>query len=83
MISSIVLGAVIGWVASKLMRAKSSMFVNVILGIAGSAVGNLLAGFIGISATNSIGGLLIGIAGACVVIFGCRWIAGKTDKKEK
>ena len=77
MIGSIVLGALVGWVAGKLMRAKISMFLCVILGIAGSAVGNFLASCIGISATNSIGGLLIGIAGACVVILGVRWLMGK------
>ena len=82
MIGSIILGAVIGWAASKLMRTKSGMFLNVILGIAGSAVGNFLASCVGISATNSIGGLLIGVAGACVLILGFRWLTGKKGGKD-
>lgn len=80
MLVTIIMGALIGWAASKLMRTKSGMFLNVILGIAGSAVGNFLASCIGISATNSIGGLLIGVAGACVVILGVRWLTGKKGK---
>ncbi|MFR7895374.1 MAG: hypothetical protein ACLU38_16130 [Dysosmobacter sp.] len=34
----------------------------------GSAVGNWLAGTIGIAATGSVGAILIGVGGACVVI---------------
>ena len=45
-----------------------------ILGVAGSAVGNFLAGAIGIAARNSIGAILIGVGGACVVILLCRWL---------
>ena len=39
-----------------------------------SAVGNFLAGAIGIAARNSIGAILIGVGGACVVILLCRWL---------
>ena len=76
MIISILLGALIGWVASKLMGSKSGLIRNLILGIAGSAVGNFLASCIGIGATGSIGAILIGVGGACVVILVCRWLFG-------
>ena len=38
------------------------------------AVGNWLAGTIGIAATGSVGAILIGVGGACVVILVARWL---------
>ena len=40
MIISIILGALIGWIASKLMGTKGGLIRNLILGVVGSAVGN-------------------------------------------
>ena len=76
MIISILLGALIGWIASKLMGSKGGLIRNLILGVAGSAVGNFLASCIGIGATGSIGAILLGVGGACVVILVCRWLFG-------
>lgn len=52
----IVMGGVIGWLASLAMRRDASMGVvlNVIVGIAGSAIGNGLLGFI--TGGGTIGG---------------------------
>lgn len=74
MIWSLILGAIIGWIAGKLMHTKGGVLRNIILGVVGSAVGNWLAGTVGLGATNSIGAVLIGVAGACVVILVCRWL---------
>ena len=60
MIYSILVGALIGWIASRLMGGKKGLLRYLILGVAGSAVGNFLAGAIGIAARNSIGAILIG-----------------------
>ena len=70
MIISIILGALIGWIASKLMGTKGGLIRNLILGVVGSAVGNWL----GLAATGSVGAILIGVGGACVVILICRWL---------
>ena len=40
MIYSLILGALIGWIASKLMDSRGGLLRNLILGVAGSAVGN-------------------------------------------
>ena len=53
MIYSILVGALIGWIASRLMGGKKGLLRYLILGVAGSAVGNFLAGAIGIAATRS------------------------------
>ena len=39
------------------------------LGLVGGAVGSLAAGLIGIGSTNMLGGTLISVAGACLVIY--------------
>lgn len=44
MIYSILVGALIGWIASRLMGGKKGLLRYLILGVAGSAVGNFLAG---------------------------------------
>ncbi len=40
MIYSILVGALIGWIASRLMGGKKGLMRYLILGVAGSAVGN-------------------------------------------
>jgi uncharacterized membrane protein YeaQ/YmgE (transglycosylase-associated protein family) len=65
-------GAVIGWLASIVMKSKSSLLRNIIVGIVGSSLGGWLAGLIGIRGTG-IGGILISVGGACLLI----WIVRK------
>ena len=74
MIYSLILGALIGWIASKLMGSRGGLIRNLILGVVGSAVGNWLAGAIGIAATGSVGAILIGVGWPCVVILVARWL---------
>ena len=74
MIGTLILGGIIGWIASKLMHSRGGILRNVILGIVGSAVGAWLAGTVGIAATGTIGSILIGVAGSCVLILVCRWL---------
>ena len=77
-ILSLLIGALAGWIAGKLMHSKGGLLRNIILGIVGGAVGSFLASLLGLYAkTFSIGGLLISVVGACVVI----WIGRKLFKK--
>jgi len=77
MLISLLLGALMGWLAGKLMGSKGGFIRNIILGLAGSAVGNYLATSLGVGATNSVGSLLIGVGGACLLILVGRWLFGK------
>ena len=74
MIGALIMGALTGWIAGKLMHSRGGILRNVILGIVGSAVGSWLAGTVGIAATGTIGSILIGVAGSCVLILVCRWL---------
>jgi uncharacterized membrane protein YeaQ/YmgE (transglycosylase-associated protein family) len=71
----IVVGGLIGWVASMIMRtdAQQGMFLNVVVGI----VGALLAGWIvsplvGVGTINqdafSVGALLVSLVGAVILL---------------
>ncbi|MEN6634766.1 MAG: GlsB/YeaQ/YmgE family stress response membrane protein [Clostridiaceae bacterium] len=74
-----IIGALIGWVASKIMHGKGGLIRNIIVGIAGSVVGGWLAEYLGIGSGNvwSIGGFFIAVGGACILILLSRLIIGK------
>ena len=67
---TILIGGVIGWLASMLMKtdAQMGLLANVIVGIIGSSLGFWLAGVLGIGAGSAIGAYLIAILGAAVLI---------------
>lgn len=77
-IITVLIGALAGWLAGIIMKVRGSGFwLCCILGVAGSAVGRLLAAIIGISAKQvSIGGIIISVIGACIVVWAVRKIMG-------
>ena len=78
LIISVLIGALCGWIAGKIMNLKGSFIFNAILGIVGSVVGRLIAGLLGISASKvSIGGIIISVAGACLVVWAVRKLTAK------
>lgn len=75
---TLLIGALCGWIAGLIMKVKSGFWLNCVLGIVGSFVGRFLAGIIGITANKvSIGGVIISVAGACLVIWLVRKLLGK------
>lgn len=75
-ICSILLGALAGWLAGKLMKNEGSFLRNVILGIVGSLVGGVLANLLHISG-GLVVELIIAVAGACLVL----WVVSLIKKK--
>ena len=74
----ILIGALVGWLAGLIMKTDHGFWLRVLLGVVGSAVGRLIAGLLGIHAeTVSIGGILISVAGACLVVWLMRKLVGK------
>jgi uncharacterized membrane protein YeaQ/YmgE (transglycosylase-associated protein family) len=70
-IVTIVIGGIVGWLASIVMKtnAQMGMIANVIVGIVGSALGFWIAGQLGLAASSPIVGYIISIAGAAILIF--------------
>lgn len=67
MIGTIIVGAIVGAIASKLMNADNGFLMNILIGILGAWVGHFLFGIIGFSA-RGFAGILVEVIGACVVI---------------
>jgi uncharacterized membrane protein YeaQ/YmgE (transglycosylase-associated protein family) len=71
----LIVGGVIGWVASLIMRtdAQQGIFLNVVVGIIGAALaGWLISPMVGIPTINqdtfSLGALLISLLGAVILL---------------
>lgn len=69
-IITLVIGGVIGWLASIIMKTNAQMGIiaNVLVGIVGSMLGYWVAGLLGIGATGGLLGFLVAIAGAVLLI---------------
>jgi len=71
----LVVGGLIGWVASMVMRTdgQQGIFLNVVVGIVGAAIGGwFLSPLFGVSTINqsnfSIQGLLVSLLGAVILL---------------
>ena len=70
LIVTLIVGGLIGWLASVLMKTNAQMGVisNVIVGIVGSAPGGWFFALLGLAAYGAIGRLIMGVAGAALLI---------------
>jgi uncharacterized membrane protein YeaQ/YmgE (transglycosylase-associated protein family) len=71
MIWSLIVGGIVGWLASILMKADMQMglIANILVGIVGSALGFWLAGKLGLAGGGMVVQLIVGVAGAALLIF--------------
>lgn len=72
-IIALIVGGVAGWLASLVMNRDASMgiFWNIVVGIVGSVIGNLIAnqfGWAGSVQEFSINGLIIAVLGAVILL---------------
>jgi len=69
-IVTLIIGGVIGWLASMVMKtdAQMGLLANVIVGIVGSMLGFWLAGVLGIGAGSAVAAYVIAVIGAVVLI---------------
>ncbi|WP_299971051.1 GlsB/YeaQ/YmgE family stress response membrane protein [uncultured Roseobacter sp.] len=78
-IGSLIIGAIAGWIAEKIMKSDQSLLMNIVLGIVGALVLNwLLIAIIGTTLGGWIGQLIVAAAGACLLIYVARLIRRKT-----
>ena len=72
----LVFGALIGWLASIVMRtdAQQGIFLNIVVGIVGSLLGSFVAQFLGLTrgtildAPLNIGTILVALLGAIILL---------------
>ena len=70
LIITIIIGGIIGWLASLIMKVESQMGIiaNIIVGIVGSGLGHFLAGLLGLGAYGPIASVAVGVGGAVLLI---------------
>ena len=69
MLVSLLLSALFGYVAAKVMNFDGKWYVYMLLGIAGGFVGSIIFEFVGFHATSTLAEAIVSIFGACLVIF--------------
>lgn len=67
---TIIVGGVVGWLASIVMKTNAQMGIlaNVVVGIVGAVLGGWLFGLLRIQAGGTLGMLLTNVIGAIVLI---------------
>jgi len=70
LIIAIIVGGIIGWLASLIMKTNAQMGVlaNIVVGMVGSALGHFIAGILGVAAYGSLGSLIVSLVGAVLLI---------------
>ena len=77
-IMTIILGALAGWIAEKVMKFDTGLVMNIVLGVVGAVVVNWLLSLVGIGLGGLLGQLITAVAGACVLIFVYRAIKNRS-----
>ncbi len=66
----ILIGAVVGWIAGKLIKGSGfGLLGNILVGIAGAFVGKVVFGLLGLGSSNLIGEIVTGVAGAVILLW--------------
>jgi uncharacterized membrane protein YeaQ/YmgE (transglycosylase-associated protein family) len=70
-IVTLVVGGIVGWLASLLMKTNAQMGIiaNVVVGIIGSSLGFWLAGLVGLAAYGAIAQWAVAVVGAVILIY--------------
>lgn len=83
LIVTILAGALIGWIASMIMKTNASMgaIANILCGIAGAFVGGMISRILPGSSSGSASfnfmDIVFGVIGACIVIAIVKAVTGK------
>ena len=77
-ILAIIIGALAGWIAGKIMHSTHGLLMDIILGIVGAVIGNfLLMTIFGATMGGIVGQLLVAVVGACLLIAIARMFTGR------
>ena len=73
LLGSLIMGALVGWIAGKLMGVSGGLLGNIVIGVVGSFVGSVVFGLLGFYAFGAFASLLVDVVGACLFI----WVGRK------
>jgi uncharacterized membrane protein YeaQ/YmgE (transglycosylase-associated protein family) len=81
-IGTLIIGAIAGWIAEKVMKADHGLIMNIIVGIIGSYIGAFLANALGIRLGELfsgwfLGNLIVAAVGAIVLLFVVRLVRSR------
>lgn len=68
-LSMLLIGAIAGWIAEKATESDHSIFTNILVGIAGSFVGGILASVLNIAVFGFFRTLVSATIGAILILF--------------
>jgi uncharacterized membrane protein YeaQ/YmgE (transglycosylase-associated protein family) len=69
-IVTLIIGGVIGWLASLVMKTNAQMGIlaNIVVGIIGSFLGFWIAGLVGVAAMTGVARWIVAVIGAVILI---------------
>ncbi len=87
-ISSIIIGAIAGWLGSKVVKGEGNgLIVNIFVGILGGILGNYIVDFLNITAFNFLGDwagkVITGTIGSILLLLALRYVGSFFKKKGK
>ena len=77
-IAWLVLGALSGWIANKLMNSRTGLIDNIIIGIIGAFIGGFVFNFLGAQTVTVLylHSVFVSVIGSCILL----WIINKIKK---
>ena len=85
-LGAIIIGGLAGWVASMIMKTDASMgiFMNILVGIIGAVIGNLLLPLFGASGTTgfNVWSFVVALIGAIILLFIVKLFTGSKRTAE-
>lgn len=79
-LGTLIVGLIAGLLASWLMKAKTGLFIDLVLGVVGAFVGGLIASLltgVGLSGGINLYNIIVALIGSIIVIFVYRLIKRK------
>ncbi len=78
-IAAIIAGGIAGFIAEKIMKFEIGLLMNIVLGIAGALLVNVILNALGVPmfGPGFINYMIKGIIGACLLIYGYRLIKAR------
>jgi uncharacterized membrane protein YeaQ/YmgE (transglycosylase-associated protein family) len=77
-LGTIIIGGLAGWIASSIMKVRTGILLNIVLGILGAVVLNaILIAVFHTTWGGIIGQLIVALVGACILIGAFRAITGR------